>query len=363
MEQIGLTRPFKTSYIHRTFEETHAVTPARRLESTAVQHLKRMPGGVPIPPNAHVIIPAKNVARGLPRTLAYLAKLGFPAQRVHVIVNGSTDDTLGAARRDGRGTVHIQDEVLTGSTAVMAMVEDRFHVNPSRLHGKGVAMFAGTIVLAQLDLPDDTPVVFLDGDISNIDSVDPVGHLFAGWSHWSADRPDIIKLASQGRQNEGIIAMLNTTTFSGIACLEWPLCGQVIVPWGVLKKMRLTTTYSVEMAMLMHIWARPQSERPFAEVGLSAPLRDDPNPDGVHVRMYTRIIALIRALELTNFGRSPLSAEEIRTINLGKALSCFVPAPHGEGPPRHEELLPDAVLPCIDELLAFASELERATRK
>lgn len=326
------------------------MNPIRRLTAADVQDMIRQPGGIRVPKNAHVVIPAKNAEAELGRTLRYLTRMGFARTQVHVIVNGSTDDTEGVARRSGRATVHLQDELIDGENGLMEIVEGRFGIGRSRLKGKGTAIFAGMLALSKLEPPDDAPIIFLDADISNVDVVWPVHHLLAGWHAWSDDPPSIIKLASQGRDNAGIMAFLNAMNLHAMASFEWPLCGQIIVPWGVLSKMRLTTGYCVETAMMIDCHSRQGDDaNPFGEVCLGTPLRDSANPETKDVAMFFQIMLYLQAVQ----GQRTHEIEpgHVRTINRRTSAQARLPSMRpGAHPTRLTDVPLDAILPSLQEL-------------
>jgi glycosyltransferase involved in cell wall biosynthesis len=332
--------------------------PVRRLSAEDVRAM----GAVHIPQDAHVIIPTKNKAGNILTTLIYLAGLGFRPDQVHVVINGCTDNSEQVARESGLAMVHKQDTVLRTS-GVWQILTASVTMSPSRIRGKGVAMLTGLVTLWDLDLDDDAPIFFLDADISNISdpNVDPITHLLAGWIAWSNDRPDIIKLASQNRRNEGIISLLNATIrFKDIASLEWPLCGQVVLPWGILKQMRLGTGYTVEMTMLIDIMERRGSTQGFAEVAIGAPLVDDVNSDYVHVHMYTPIMRLLLSL-LSSCPLHLLEIPELREFNGASRLSVWTPSPEPDTcAPAHQMIQLDALMPPLATLMNMVGTIQIA---
>lgn len=308
-----------------------------------------------------VIIPARNEGEGIVRTLEYLMGLGFAPSQILVLVNGPSeidgrpDETADRALALNPKLRVLHQSDLIGTANLVERLSERYGIKPSRLHGKGTAMFAATLALHQDQTPDDARVIFLDADIENIQDVDPVGRLLIGAARFP-ERVSMIKLASLGRDNAGIHAFLSTLMgdCALIGALRWPLCGQVIVRWRDLKRMRLAGGYAVEMAMMMDVGAREHNPTAFGEVEIGTPLRDRRNPDRKDVQMFHDIMVFAGRVHQANLHGLPfLTRRELVALNQMPATALWVPVEkQGDGPNQLETRYPDAVFPSIAELFS-----------
>jgi hypothetical protein len=170
----------------------------------------------------------------------------------------------------------------------------------------------------------------------------------------------MVKLASLDRDNAGITAFLSTLTgvHAMIGALRWPLCGQVIVSWGDLKRMRLAGGYAVEMAMMMDLIARARNPSVFGEVEIGTELIDRHDTDQIHTRMYSEIMIFAGSVHTSSqsherhFQGLPfLTREQMRAMNQMEAAPLWVPVTeHGQGSNQLELRYPDTVFPSIEEL-------------
>lgn len=298
--------------------------------------------------NVHVIIPARNVAETIAETLRYLAATGLRPGQIHVVVNGCTDETAGVAERTGLATVHDQDVILdvargsTGSTGIMGSLG----LERERIRGKGAAMFIACIMLEECGLAEDAAVVFLDGDIRNIEAVDPVRRLLAAW-HARPSTVRLVKLASSG-WDHGIRAFLGAhAAYRSLGALEWPLCGQMVVRFGDLRRMRLPTGYAVEMAMLIQLWEEFSTLGVFGEVEIVEPLQDGYSSPHDLITMYVGIMAFMGWF---GGGLATLQYAAMCARNRDHRVELYVPPRDEQGPAVLETLLVDALLPSVAEL-------------
>lgn len=299
-----------------------------------------------------IVIPAHNEAGSIGTTLGYLIEVGFAARQIIVLVNHTEDNTAEVASRFGV-TVVEQNEMLTDE--VKSRLEGEYGVHPDRLRGKGTAMFAAGLVLARENLPDDARIFFIDADITNPGEVDPIGLLLAGWEVWNGD-VRIIKLASENRHNEGIHAFLSLprVPYFGIGALRWPLCGQMVLRWGDLRKMRGANSYAIEMAMLMCLWDDHDTPSIFGEVSLGVELKDKHNDDQRHARMFWGIEGYMTQLLLPGGWRRlrSLKKDEVRSLNEASVMPTPVwMPPKGDGSCVLEMLQIDAIMPSVTEFL------------
>lgn len=303
-----------------------------------------------------IVIPARNEEEHIGATLGYLiGTIGYTANQIMVVINGTTDNTEDAVKRVAPDVVIVHQEQYLGRSGVRDKLQSVYGVDPSRLHGKGTAVFVACLALEEAKTPEDAWVFFLDADIRNLAEVDPIGHLL-GCRKVHGDEVRHIKLASQGRNNEGILAYLAQpgNPYASIGALMWPLCGQLATRWSDLRNVRGATGYAIEMAICMYIIERYGSAVHFGEVGISVTLRDRANTDRSHTLMYTKIEAYVDRLKRGGIWR-PLcrkTAQEMVELNKGATHSCFVPAEPGCGPNRFEEIPLDAYLPSAAEFLA-----------
>lgn len=315
-------------------------------------------------PTDRIVIPAKHEGANIGTTLGYLLSMGFEPEQIIVLVNGSSeidgkpDDTAEKALAVNPCIrVYHQNELLNApivGTDIVSHLQSEFGIMPERLHGKGTAMFAATLALHAAHTPDGARIIFLDTDIQNASTVDPVGRLLIG-AELFPDTVRMVKLASLGRDNAGIHAFLSTLhdPHSMIGALRWPLCGQVVVRWCDLKCMRLASGYAVEMAMMMDLIARADGNpRVFGEVEIGAPLLDKKNSDRVHVRMYSEIMVFMgRAHACARGGLPGLTIGQMHGLNCMESTTVWTPVKErGEGPNRLETRYPDTIFPSIVDL-------------
>ncbi len=301
-----------------------------------------------------VVIPARNEAESIGSTIGYLMQAGFSPEQIIIMVNHSTDKTAEIAAVFGVTVLH-QDVIL--SAEIVLRLDTEYGIDRSRLKGKGTAMFAACLELARVQTPDDARIFFLDADITNLGEVSPIPLLLAGWEAWNGDIK-IIKLASLGRNNEGIIAFLGLprVPYAGIGALQWPLCGQMSLRWRDLKRMRGATRYAIEMAILMDLLERNETPAVFGEVELHAVLRDKKNNDHDHSVMYRGILAFMAQLLQTG-GWKPLHTMQVQQIkDLNKKSGVdhpfWAPPKSGNGAAMFGAYPLDAILPSIQELVA-----------
>lgn len=310
-----------------------------------------------------VVIPAKHEGATIATTVGYLLGMGFQPNQIIILVNGPSeidgkpDDTADVARAVSADlrVYHQSDllaQVMVDDKPLVGHLQSEYQIDPSRLHGKGTAMFCAILALVDDHLPDDARVIFLDADIKNPSEVDPVGRLLIGADQFPTT-VRMVKLASLGRDNAGITAFLSTLTSSHamIGALRWPLCGQVIVYWGDLKQMRFASGYAVEMAMMMDLTARAGTPSVFGEVEIGAALLDKKNSDRVHVRMYAAIMDFAGWVHFNSRGLPHLNREQIRTLNGRGPMHVWTPVKaQGDGPNVLESRYRDVLLPSIADL-------------
>ncbi len=303
-------------------------------------------------PTDRVVIPARNEAGSIGSTIGHLVQTGFVPEQIIIMVNHSTDKTAEIAQMFGV-TVHDQAAILTSQ--IVERLEKEYGVEAIRLKGKGSAMFAACLELERAGTPDDARIFFLDADITNLDEVSPIPLLLAGWETWNGG-VRIVKLASLGRNNEGILASLGLPRmpYMGIGALQWPLCGQMSLRWKDLRRMRGATRYAIEMAMLMDILEREDTPAVFGEVELGTVLHDKKNNDHDHTVMYRGILAYItQLLQVDGWWKlHALTRQQIAVLNSesGKQHPFWAPAKTGNGVSTFQAFPLDAILPSVAEL-------------
>lgn len=307
-------------------------------------------------PTDRVVIPARNEAGSIGSTIGYLMQAGFGPAQILIMVNHTVDNTAEVAAKFGVCVSEL-DSVLTPE--VTARLESEFGVTHARLKGKGTAMFAAGLELERVKTSPEARIFFLDADITNLDEVSPIGLLLAGWESWNGDIR-MIKLASQGRNNEGILAFLGLprTPYVGIGALQWPLCGQMSLRQHDWRLMRGATGYSIEMAMLMDLLERNGTPSVFGEVALGATLRDKKNTDHVHTIMYRSIFAYVTQLLQTGGWKKLhcLDNKQITELNhdSGQPHPFWVPQKLGNGVATFESAFGlDAILPSVAEFVGM----------
>ncbi len=299
-----------------------------------------------------VVIPARNEAGSIGSTIGHLLQTGFAPEQIIIIVNHSTDKTAEIALMFG---VTVRDQEAILDLEIVAQLEKEYGVDPLRLRGKGTAMFAACLELERAATPDDARIFFLDADITNLDEVSPIPLLLAGWESWNGD-VRIVKLASLGRNNEGILASLGLPRmpYMGIGALQWPLCGQMSLRWKDLRRMRGATRYAIEMAMLMDLLEREDTPAVFGEVELGTVLHDKKNNDHDHTVMYRGILAYITQLLGLGGWRElhTLTPQQVAEMNQesGKPHPFWAPAKVGTGVSTFQAFPLDAILPSVAEL-------------
>lgn len=303
-------------------------------------------------PTDRVVIPARNEAGSIGSTIGHLLQTGFTAGQIIIMVNHSTDKTAEIA---AMFAVTVLDQATILTTEIITRLEKEYGIEAIRLRGKGAAMFAACLELERAGTPDDARIFFLDADITNLDEVSPIPLLLAGWESWNGD-VRIVKLASLGRNNEGILASLGLPRmpYMGIGALQWPLCGQMSLRWKDLRRMRGATRYAIEMAMLMDILEREDTPAVFGEVELGTVLHDKKNNDHDHTVMYRGILAYItQLLQVGGWWKlHAISAEQVAMLNResGKPHPFWAPAKSGAGVSTFQAFPLDAILPAVAEL-------------
>jgi len=308
-------------------------------------------GWTSIPPDLRIIIPAHNVEATIRDTIMYLADAGLQPHQIIVVANNCSDGTFDTADSTASATTLEQDAIIMSDDAIVSACRV-FEVGNERLGGKGTAMWAGTIAIAQQPIPTTAPVIFLDGDIQNIRNVDPLKALLYAWGRSPFG---LTKLASLGRGNEGVHAFLAMmeSRYRYIGTFQWPLCGQVILSWGDLQSMRFASGYAIEMAMAMQMLERGIPSDVFAEVAISMHLMDSENSDRKHVLMYAGLMRFMkRVIEAVREGEGleGLGGQAVARLNQQKIFRCWAPSEHG-GARNSEEVVPlDAILPAMTDI-------------
>lgn len=307
------------------------------------------------PKDGHVIIPAKNAARGIVRTLAYLANHGFTPERIHVIVNGTTDGTDILAKASGLATVYKQEEILS-SDGILGQL-GQYGLTKDRLYGKGVAMFCGVLVLEGLGLAEEAPIFFLDADLDKLDETDPVGNLAIGWNAWGKDPG--FHMAKLAMPNPDVPLMLASLAvlpkFKNIGAPQFLVCGQVVLRWGLLRRMRLSTGFSVEVAMLVEsLETHPtKSVGALGEVAIPVKLTDDSWPERRYAIMMVQIISFLHRLHGLKASLPLLTVDDIVQFNMLDFVETFIQNEEGGTAPNKPTRIPlDGILPSIHELTA-----------
>lgn len=252
-------------------------------------------------PTDRVIIPAKNAAATILETVRYAMSCGFHQNQILVVVNGSTDNTAEIASNETPVRVVLLSEVLARPAYEIATVAERItlltEAEKNRVHGKGAAIFAGAMELKRDNLPLDARIFLLDVDITNVRSVNPLGHLLYGWDK-SPDTVRLVKLALLGRDGEtthAVVAQHSVGRYRAIGAFTWPLCGQQSLRWDDLKRIYLATGYAVEVSIIADILDRsPEHAGLFCEVVLNNPIHDRPNTVHDTTRMMVQITAYLQ---------------------------------------------------------------------
>ncbi len=328
---------------------------------TAVKHLKYSEAQTVegrVKPTDIVVVPARDEGPLIGAMGGYLQQAGFGPNQIIIMVNDSAECAVNnrteAAARGTGARVFIMDEVLTPE--VVQRLEQEYGVERSRLKGKGTAMFAACLELEKMKLPSEARIFFLDADITNLGEVSPIQLLLAGWVNWNGN-VRMVKLASLGRNNEGILAFLGLPgmPYTGLGALQWPLCGQVTVRWGDLRRMRGATKFAIEMAMLIDLIERHGTPSMLGEVELGVVLNDKKNDDHTHTAMYRGILAFISQLLQAGGWKQlhSMPAKQVAELNRRSAPSFpfWVPPKKGDCGASSFEAHPlDAILPSIEDL-------------
>jgi glycosyltransferase involved in cell wall biosynthesis len=309
-------------------------------------------------PDDHVVIPAHNEEASIGLVVGYLIDHGLRTEQLLVVDSGCTDGTVArardAAKSHGGSLRIIKPEVVL--SPFLGVLADKYGFHLTHFGGKGLAMYSALLMLRGEGRMSDSRVFFLDGDITNPEAVDPIGCLLRGWEQ--VPRPHIVKLASEGRDNEGMIAFLNTlpAPYSRLSNLAWPLCGQQSLCLHDLARVPFPVGYCVEMALLAslaELYGSWDNEW-FAQVPIPSALREEACPDSVlHyvVRMYS-IIMLFLQNAVRSGGLSEMSQGDIRAWNGGawrNVSDVGVPSVPPQGSVR-EKLVVDALLPPVVSL-------------
>lgn len=310
----------------------------------------------PFPEGLHVIVPAKDAERSIVGTLEYLAWIGLKSYQIHVIVNNTTDETAKVAKSTGLARVWEQDEIFEQNIDLVASLEE-WGISRSRLRGKGTAMFASLLVLRKLDLKDRDPVLFLDAELTNLFWIDPVSRMLLGWHEFggASGGVQIIKLAASEQIDNWFHPFLAANPrYGNLAAMRWPLCGQALVPWEVLRSARMATGYGIEMAMLMSIADRFEVPQALGEVRPNGSIADDyvhtPKNQQGRFRMLFQIQMLLSAC--TEHGITGMNKEQVKAYNATRTATYWTVGEQFTGPPNELTDVPlDGILPSLEELL------------
>ena len=290
-----------------------------------------------------VIIPARDEGGTITATLNYVLHTGFTAPQVVVVDSCSQDDTVLRTKAVGVTNIVSQTNVFRDVTSVL----DAYGLDVDRALGKGAALWSGIRWLHNGRLPDDARVFFLDADIRDIEAIDPLGHLLLGWQ--TCPEASVVKLAQIGKNSEGIIATLNVlrSPYKRLAQFIWPLCGQQAFRFGTLRRLRFTTGYSVEMALLFGL-IEQEPLCTLCEVDLRIPLMDERRSEAERVAMFTSILLFVHSVTRRG-GLCALTETHVAAYNRsGRVFAAHLP--QAEGGTRGEQVPADGILPSMDEL-------------
>ncbi|MBI2889069.1 MAG: hypothetical protein HYY10_04060 [Candidatus Liptonbacteria bacterium] len=308
-----------------------------------------------------VVIPAHNEEASIGLVVGYLMEHGLRGEQLLIVDSNCTDGTVQAAlsaarayQSDGALRVVQQSEMLKLYTHKFVVPCGTVEREATlRNAGKGAAMYAAVLALKREGHSPESRVFFLDGDITNPGKVDMIGCLLRAWERKPNAR--IAKLASAGRDNNGMLSFINTLPrpYNQLSNLAWPLCGQQSLRLGDLQRIPFPTQYSVEVALLA-VLAELYGGECFSQEPIPAPLVEEAHPDDLqrYVRMFTSIMLFLKAVvtygPLDNMGRS-----EIDAWNRGSwrtVTDIGVPHVASNGNVR-ETLVVDELLPPVNSLV------------
>lgn len=309
-----------------------------------------------------VVIPARNEERSIGTVVSYLLENGLSAEQVLVVDSGSTDQTVERARIAVRK--HRQGNVLRVVDPVKLF--EQYRHSPERTCrvegcegtlscvGKGAAMYAATLMLTHEGHPAESRIFFLDGDITNPEESDPFGSLLRAWEHKPGAR--IAKLASEGRENEGMLAFINTLPppYNQLSNLAWPLCGQQSIRLVDLQQIPFAAGYSVETGFLIALIERFGNDC-FTQEPIPAKLVEEKHPGDFqrYTTMFTSIMLFLRDV-IAKGGLAGMRREDICAWNRAEGrMIGDIGVPRVDRSGVHRETIEvDALLPPLSTLVA-----------
>lgn len=299
-----------------------------------------------------VVIPAHNEAAVIEGTLVALVESGVPLGRIIVVDSMSTDETPRIAAAAGVRVIS-QVAIIEHYARREAMRAFGLALDPvTERWGKGAAMFAAALDLAASGVSDETGIFFMDADIDNLREANPLRAL----AH-ADDRTEhalaCIKCAHHDRDNEVMIAYFNThfrgTRYADVAAFTWPLCGQLMIRMGALRRIALATGYSIETVMLMHLVEQFGLEG-MAQVGLPVNIRDRHNDRGKDAKMFAGIMRSARAIVESGVSLGEFVAADYERLNRGlDPVPVLVPRANAWNESR--TVRPERLLPPLDMLI------------
>ncbi len=304
-----------------------------------------------------IVLPALHEEKGIVRTVEYLYFHGVEPGQV-ILVNSCMDPEdhdgttftgqeilrqLGDENARGATIVSQYDMLGPGSVA-WQILQYRFGFAADEIcRGKGAAMYAAVLAMQQWAYDSERRVFFLDTDLVNLESADPIGSLLLAW-----ERDPGAKLVKLGFvENSGFSAFLNLLPhpYCEMVQISWPLCGQQGILLGDIATMPLPTGYCVEYAIMASILEQ-HGITAFAEEAITETLRQDDDYDQAkYVKMHTGIYLFAQQfasrISLTTF-RSETGRVSLHEWNKLTAREVLIGIPRS---PYKARIVLDRILP------------------
>ncbi|MAF80073.1 hypothetical protein CL629_03285 [bacterium] len=259
--------------------------------------------------NSFVVVPARNEADTVGWVLKGLLADGVPPEQILVVDSSSFDDTAKIAADHG---VVVIDQMKTIDRHCRrdAFLDLGISFNwsnklPDMDCGKGCAIFAALLYLGAIGAADDTRIFLLDADIRNLQELNPLRYLvFADED--TDGRLSCIKCGHPKRENEIPLAMwvaaaqtfpAQAERYLPVSAFTWPLCGQMMVRLGALRKTPIASGYSLETVMLMGLLDLVGIDG-LGQVWVHGALEDKVGDPPKYIMMYGKIgVMIMRVLQ------------------------------------------------------------------
>lgn len=309
---------------------------------------------LPTDEKSFVLIPARNEEAGIGETIGKLLEGGIKAERIIVIDGSSRDTTAKIASRLGVTVIDMMEQI---SRCCRPGALGRFGVrlDPGRVCcGKGTAVFAALLSLNSKCVTDEARIFLLDADLGNLDEVNPLKYLNLV-DRGTDGRFDFLTCAHPNRENELALAFWNAreqrnSRYWPMAAFTWPLCGQVMIRHGLLRRCVIASGYSLETVIRMNLLEIVELEK-LGQVRLAVNLKDNPGDVSKYIAMYGGIITVASTILKSNRQLDTWDESDHLQVNSELADDGSILVTSSDGPNRFQDTLPEVLIPSINLLV------------